>query len=186
MPPAIHTHEALYGGNPEQLSFVDPLGIMRALGTLRDESAKKGWQIEVTMEATHHGPTSFKIPVVFVEIGSGPLEWSDSTLGEKGAKAAMAAANPLRSSTSNAVGFGGTQYPTKHTRICLEGKRAIGHVISRHSCEGGISSTTLGQVFDKTVGGCETAVVDWRGLSGKQRHDQLLLLEEWSIEVERC
>src|SRR5213594_4679980 len=108
MPPAIHTHEALYGGNPEQLSFVDPLGIMRALGTLRDESAKKGWQIEVTMEATHHGPTSFKIPVVFVEIGSGPLEWSDSTLGEKGAKAAMAAANPLRSSTSNAVGFGGT------------------------------------------------------------------------------
>src|SRR5438094_5467478 len=84
MPPAIHTHEALYGGNPEQLSFVDPLGIMRALGTLRDESAKKGLQIEVTMEATHHGPTSFKIPVVFVEIGSGPLEWSDSTLGEKG------------------------------------------------------------------------------------------------------
>jgi len=138
------------------------------------------------MEATHHGPTSFKIPVVFVEIGSGPLEWSDSTLGEKGAKAAMAAANPLRSSTSNAVGFGGTHYPAKHTRICLEGKRAIGHVISRHSCEGEISSTTLGQVFDKTVGGCETAVVDWRGLSGKQRHDQLLLLEEWSIEVERC
>src|SRR6267378_62971 len=90
------THEALYGGNPEQLSFVDPLGIMRALRTLRIESAKKGLQIEVTMEAMHHGPTSFEIPVVFVEIGSGPLEWSDPALGEIGAMAAMAAVNPVR------------------------------------------------------------------------------------------
>ena len=55
------------------------------------------------MEATHHGPTSLEIPVAFVEIGSGPLEWSDPIPGEIGAKAA---ANPVRSSASNAVGFG--------------------------------------------------------------------------------
>ncbi len=180
------TREALYGGNPEQLSFVDPPRIKEALRTLRDESVKKGLQIEVSMEATHHGPTSFEIPVLFIEIGSGPHEWSDPTLGEVAAKAVISAASAVQPSESNAVGFGGTHYSAKHTRICLESKLAVGHIISRHSFDGSVSNTTIRQAFDKTVGGCKTAVVDWKGLNGKQRQDLLALLGRWNIEVERC
>jgi D-tyrosyl-tRNA(Tyr) deacylase len=51
---------SIVGGNPEHLSFVDPFRIMEALRTLRDESAKKGLQIEVTMEAT--APWSDELP----------------------------------------------------------------------------------------------------------------------------
>ena len=68
------TREALYGGIPEHLSYVDPPRIKNALHTLRDESVERGLEMENTMEATHHGPTSFEIPVTFVEIVR-PCAW---------------------------------------------------------------------------------------------------------------
>jgi D-aminoacyl-tRNA deacylase len=180
------TREALYGGNPEQLSHVDPLRIKSALRALRDESAKHGLDIEITMEATHHGPTSFETPVMFVEIGSSPREWSDPILGEIGAAAIMRAAKTTESTGSNAVGFGGTHYSAKHTRVNMEGNLAIGHVISRHAFDQGVSDTTIRESFDKTLNGSNTALLDWKGLNGKQRPPLIALLEEWSVKVERC
>jgi D-aminoacyl-tRNA deacylase len=180
------TREALYGGIPEQLSFVDPPRIKFALRTLKDESAKAGLEIEITIEATHHGPTSFEIPVMFVEIGSGPKEWSDPLLGQVAAQAIIRAAETTESIGTNTVAFGGTHYSSKHTRICMEENLAIGHVISRHAFDGGVSDTTLRQTFDKTLYGCNTALLDWKGLNAKQRQHLLTLLEQWNIQVERC
>ena len=176
----------MYGGNPEQLSFVDPRRIKSALHGLKDEARRHGLEIEVTMEATHHGPTSFEVPVMFVEIGSGPAQWSDPVLGEVAAKAVMQAAQTNESKVTSAVGFGGTHYSDKHTRICVEETLAIGHVISRHAFDGGVSGATFKQAFDKTLDGCNTALVDWKGLNGSQRKRLLSLLDQWNIEVKRC
>jgi D-aminoacyl-tRNA deacylase len=180
------TCEALYGGNPEQLSYVDPLRIRNALRALRDESAKHGLDIEITMEATHHGPTCFETPVMFVEIGSSPKEWSDPILGEIAAAAIIRAAETTESTGTNAVGFGGTHYSAKHTRTNMEGNLAIGHIISRHAFDQGVSDTVIRQAFDRTLNGSNTALLDWKGLNGKQRQHLLTLLEEWNIKVERC
>jgi D-aminoacyl-tRNA deacylase len=180
------TREALYGGSPEQLSYVDPLKVKKALHALKDESAKQGLDIEITMEATHHGPTSFKTSVMFVEIGSNSKEWSDPILGEIAAAAIIRAAETTESTSSNAVGFGGTHYSAKHTRINMEGNLAIGHVISRHAFDQGVSDTTIRQAFDKTLNGSNTALIDWKGLNGKQRQHLITLLEEWNVKVERC
>lgn len=180
------TREALYGGNPEQLSFVDPARIKTALRAMKDEAARAGLEIEITMEATHHGPTNFKIPVMFVEVGSGPGQWTDPSLGEVAAKAIVHAAETIESKSTNAVGFGGTHYSSKHTRICLEKELAIGHVLPRHVFDKGISDSTIRQAFDKTLNGCNTALLDWKGLNGKQRQHLLLLLDQWNVQVERC
>ena len=180
------TREALYGGNPEQLSFADPTRIKTALTALRNESAKAGLEIEITMEATHHGPTSFKAPVMFVEVGSSPREWRDSKLGEVAAKAIVQAVETKTSQATNAVGFGGTHYSSKHTRICMEEDMAIGHVLSRHAFDKGISDAIIRQAFDKTLNGSNTALLDWKGLNGKQRQHLLLLLDQWNVQVERC
>jgi D-aminoacyl-tRNA deacylase len=180
------TREALYGGTPEQLSYVDPLRVKNALRALRDESGRRGRDIETTMEATHHGPTSFEIPVLFVEIGSSPNEWSDPILGEIAAATIIRATETTKSTGLNAVGFGGTHYSAKHTRVNLEENLAVGHVISRHAFDQGVSDTTLRQAFDKTLYGSNTALIDWKGLNGKQRQHLLTLLEEWNIRVERC
>ena len=33
---------------------------------------------EITIEATHHGPTSLKKPLLFIEIGSTEKQWADT------------------------------------------------------------------------------------------------------------
>jgi len=111
---------------------------------------------------------------------------SDPVLGEFVAKAIIRTAENTEYKGTNVVGFGGTHYSSKHTRIGMEKRAAVGHVISRHAFEGGISDTTIGQAFDKTLMGCNTALVDWKGLNGKQRQHLLSLLEQWNVHVERC
>src|SRR3989441_12792279 len=158
------TKEAKFGGNPEEVSHVDPSIIRRALRALKAGTLRAGLQIEVTMEATHHGPTNLSMPVCFIEIGSGEKEWTDPILGEIAANAVMSAIAKVEESPPTAVGFGGTHYSTKHTRICMEGDYAIGHLVSSHSFDGGVSERVIGDTFNKTTGSCNTAIVDWKGL----------------------
>jgi D-aminoacyl-tRNA deacylase len=75
------TKEAKFGGYPEEVSHADPSMIRRALQALKAGTLRAGVQIDVTMEATHHGPTNLSMPVCFVEIGSGEKEWTDPVLG---------------------------------------------------------------------------------------------------------
>src|SRR5207253_4771741 len=97
----------------EEVSYVNPSIIRRALRALKAGVAKAGVQIEVTMEATHHGPTSLSMPVCFVEIGSGESEWTDPILGEIAANAVISAIEKIGETYPTAVGFGGTHYSAK-------------------------------------------------------------------------
>ncbi len=80
------TREALYGGEPEQLSFVDPAMIKKALRSLREQTIDRGLDTEVTMEATHHGPTRFQVSVMFVEVGQWTRRMVGSCSGRSGRK----------------------------------------------------------------------------------------------------
>jgi D-aminoacyl-tRNA deacylase len=180
------TKDAKFGGKPEEVSYVDPSMIRRALRALKEGVLRMGIQIDVTMEATHHGPTSFPTPVCFVEIGSGEKEWADPVLGEIAADAVIAAATGVDETPPSAVGFGGTHYSAKHTRICIEGDYKIGHLVSNHSFEGGISDSVIRDTFTKTAGSCNTAIVDWKGLHSNDRGRLIASLEGSGREIVRC
>ena len=180
------TPEALYGGNPEEVSLVEPHRIRKAISTLLRETGEAHLNIEVTMEATHHGPTNFPVPICFVEVGSGPTQWTDPVLGRIAAAAANAAATCRGEQTPNAVGFGGTHYSQKVTRICAEGDYQIGHVVPRHAFDAQVSERIINDTFKKTMGLCKTALVDWKGLKGDQRKNLLDLLAARDIEAVRC
>ncbi len=180
------TNEAKFGGNPEEVSYVDPSIIRRTLRALKAGVLRQGIRINVTMEATHHGPTNLSMPVCFVEIGSGEKEWTDPVLGEIAANAVMTAVAESRELLPTAVGFGGTHYSTKHTRICMEGDYAIGHLVSGHSFEGGVSQTVIADTFNKTTGSCNTAIVDWKGLHSNDRRKLIAGLEAAGREIIRC
>src|SRR3989442_6108763 len=171
------TKEAKFGGNPEEVSHVDPSIIRSTLRALKAGVSQVGVQIDITMEATHHGPTNLSMPVCFVEIGSGEKEWTDPVLGEIAANAVMAAATKVEETSPAAVGFGGTHYSAKHTRICMEGDYAIGHLVSSHSFEGGVSPGAIGDIFSKTTGSCNTAICDWKGLRSDDRRRLIARLE---------
>lgn len=179
------TSEALYGGRAEEVSFVEPFRLQAALTTLNSEVNQLGLSIEVTMEATHHGPTGFRTPVCFVEVGSGPSQWGDPVLGGIAAKAALAAARSNTNTSRPAVGFGGTHYPDRLTRLNIEGTYQIGHVVSRYAFDRNVSDHVLHVTFEKTVGGCTTALVDWKGLKGEQRRRLLDKLSTWDVEAIR-
>ena len=180
------TKEAKFGGNPEEVSYVNPSIIRRALRALKAGVATAGVQIEVTMEATHHGPTSLPMPVCFVEIGSREREWTDPVLGEIAANAVMSATVDIEETRPAAVGFGGTHYSAKHTRICVEGDYAIGHLVSNHSFDGGVSQRVITDTFSKTSGPCNTAIVDWKGLHSNDRRKLIASLEAAGREIVRC
>lgn len=179
------TSKAEFGGTPEEVSFVDPTIVRRVLRTLSREVSAGGLDIDVTMEATHHGPTSFSGPVCFVEVGSGPKEWSDPRLGSMAADAIMSLTTTLPDAGPLAVGFGGTHYSAKHTRICLDGEYQIGHVVPKHALESGVSDQVIQDTLRKTVGNCKTALVDWKGIGGAERRKLVEHLESWGYETVR-
>ena len=180
------TKEAKFGGNPEEVSYVDPSIIRSTLRALKTGVSQAGVQIDITMEATHHGPTNLSMPVCFVEIGSGEEEWTDPVLGEIAANAVMAAATKVEETRPAAVGFGGTHYSAKHTRICMDGDYAIGHLVSSHSFDGGVTQLMINDVFNKTTGSCNTAIVDWKGLHSNDRRKLVASLEAAGREIVRC
>ena len=180
------TKEAKFGGNPEEVSHVDPSIIRSTLRALKAGVSQEGVQIDLTMEATHHGPTNLSMPVCFVEIGSGEEEWTDPVLGEIAANAVMAAATKAEETRPAAVGFGGTHYSAKHTRICMDGDYAIGHLVSSHSFDGGVTQLMINDVFNKTTGSCNTAIVDWKGLHSNDRRKLVASLEAAGREIVRC
>src|SRR2546422_11383086 len=179
------TKEAKFGGNPEEVSYVDPSIIRRILRALKAEVLRKGIRIDVTMEATHHGPTNLSMPVCFVEIGSGEKEWADPVLGEIAANAVISAIEKTGETYPTAVGFGGTHYSAKHTRICMEGDYAIGHLVSSHSFDGGVSERVIGDTFNKTTGSCNTAIVDWKGLHSDDRRKLIASFEAAGRDIVR-
>jgi D-aminoacyl-tRNA deacylase len=172
------------GGKPEEVSFVDASIVHRALRGLVKGAVAEGLQIDVTMEATHHGPTSFHVPVCFVEVGSEPEEWNNPVLGRIAADSIMSGATGIERGNP-AVGFGGTHYSAKLTKICFEGKYEIGHIVPRYAIEAGVKESVLRDAFRKTVGNCRTAIVDWKGLTGEDRRELVEDLESWGFRVER-
>src|SRR2546428_10394112 len=112
------------------MSWVAPAISKRALGSLRHGLSEAGLEVEVTMEATHHGPTRFGVPVCFIEIGSTPKQWTDPVLGGIVAKATVDAIQPM-GTTINTVGFGGTHYSAKHTKLSLSSHCSNGHLVPK-------------------------------------------------------
>ncbi|MGA8081630.1 MAG: D-aminoacyl-tRNA deacylase, partial [Candidatus Nitrosopolaris sp.] len=66
----------LYGGNPRELAISHPYLQKQYLKTIVSLGALiPGY--DIVIESSHHGPTSLKKPVLFIEVGSTENEWTD-------------------------------------------------------------------------------------------------------------
>ncbi|MBS7644468.1 MAG: D-aminoacyl-tRNA deacylase [Candidatus Bathyarchaeia archaeon] len=174
--------QALMGGKPYELGLADPGRVKRALQALAEEAERLGlrdWH--VSMEATHHGPTSLKSPVTFVEIGSSEDEWVDLKAGMALARAAWAAAQG-RGEGRVGVGFGGDHYCTRLTEAVLSCGIALGHVLPRYQLKN-IRFEIVESAFERTGRGCSLGVIDWKGLKGRDKRLLLQLLGELKVEI---
>jgi Uncharacterized protein conserved in archaea len=141
-----------------------PLSIKKALRTLHHlaEEFKLGY--EVSLEATHHGPTHLDVPVTFVEIGGSEQQWRERNAGEVLARAMVETVKG--ESGRLAVGLGGPHYAPRHTQAVLKTDIAIGHVLPNYL---DLTPELVELAVHRTKGKVELIAADWKGLNSAQR-----------------
>ena len=177
--------EALFGGNPRQLSVSTASLVSIALKRLHLEKEKLRLdQFDVSMEVTHHGPTSMNTPLVFVELGSDETYWRH----EDGARAvALAVMDCISEPFANesVIGFGGTHYASKFNHLVIEKDIRIGHIAPKYALNE-ITEDILAQMISRSKENISRAVIDWKGTNAEQKAHILPMLESQGMEVIRA
>ena len=125
-----------HGGKPRQLAWTYPR-LAKTLFLAYYKAADRLGLLDnysFTLEATHHGPTELRKPVIFIEIGSSELEWSDKKAQQALTEAIVKTLErgPVETCTP-VIGVGGTHYPEKHTRLMLETDYCYGHIFAKYT-----------------------------------------------------
>lgn len=183
------TKEAGLGGRPESLPPCHPILMTETLRKLYMYSLENGLDYLVTMEVTHHGPTELRNPSFFVEIGSSMAEWTDEMAAEIIINSLIDVIEKFMSGVYRVekifVGFGGPHYAPRFTNAVLRKNYCVGHILSKYSVEKGVSPSIIIDAFRKSMG-ARYALIDWKGLKGRNRRDLLGILEEYGISYEKA
>lgn len=126
---------ASLGGDPYTLSVSDPPISKALLSNYGAKAASRGLlgEYELTLEATHHGPTRPSKPIVFIEIGSSEPQWMDERAQWAMAEAVSTVLEEGFPDCTPAAGFGDTHYPRKFTEIHLGTEYCMGHIIPKYA-----------------------------------------------------
>ena len=174
--------ESRLGGNGRELAMADPSLLKNYMISMaKREGQARGYQIVI--EATHHGPTSLRRPLLFVEIGASEKNWGDRRAARLVADSLVESLTIHRTWEKTAIGFGGTHYPDKFNRMLLESDVAISFIVPKYALEY-IDESMLGQMLQKTTSPVRYAVVDWKGLGGHKERI-LRLIQQFGLEVIR-
>jgi D-aminoacyl-tRNA deacylase len=176
------TDREVLGANPREVGVIDPDLQKNYLIALNERRSQLDGY-EITIEATHHGPTSLRRPVLFVELGSTDEQFGDGHAGDVIADALMASFASGRKWDKVALAFGGTHYPQKFNRVLLEGEVALSAVVAKHNLQW-IDEAMFGQLIQKTTKFPSQVMVDWKG-AGPHKEKIISLSKQFALEVVR-
>jgi D-aminoacyl-tRNA deacylase len=177
------TAEAELGGRPYELAVAPASAMKEALLELaRQKNMFDLKQYDVTMECTHHGPTSMSTPLLFVELGSDEVSWRDEVAGESVARAVMKVAKGVRVSRA-ALGVGGPHYAPNFTRVVQSSSDiAVGHVIPNYVLRT-FRSDMMRKAIERTLEKVGLVLLDWKGLRSEQREFIKPMIDELNLET---
>ena len=120
--------DKVMGGEPRKLSFSFPsllTSIFREIRTINIE-------IEKAIEATHHGPTYQRVPIIFVEVGSSEEYWTNEKIVRELVEATLRGIDNYTNTQceNRIIGFGGPHYAPYFSQLAE--KECIGHIISKY------------------------------------------------------
>jgi D-aminoacyl-tRNA deacylase len=183
--PGNLTESAELGGTPSQIGISNPPLQTRLLAELKEERDSMGIADEVTVEATHHGPTSLPCPITFIEIGSDEGAWGDTRLGQCVARAIERSLLNGHPSPPSAIGVGGGHYPEKFTNLMLEGRFSVGHIVPKYAMTAGMVPEMFSSCIERSWGGIAAAIVDWKGTPSAHKEYLKALTKSLGIELVR-
>lgn len=170
-----------YGGNPKEIAISYPSlqkGYLKAITAAK----RKVPEYDIIIEATHHGPTSLKKPVLFVELGSSEKQWGDSNAARVICETLLGMIdNGIECCEKVGIALGGTHYPTKFNRLLLETEFGLAAVASKHNLEA-VDEQMLHQMIEKSVEKVTFIVVDIKGL-GSQKDRIMKMAEKTGLEI---
>jgi D-aminoacyl-tRNA deacylase len=167
--------KAMYGGNPKELQMTAP-NPMRNIYTKMLDSPPEGFQ--VSLEATHHSPTEFDVPMFFAEIGSREKQWRDENVAEYLVDCILEGMDS-KEEAPVAIGFGGGHYCPKFSELIQD--YAMGHMVAKYAIEL-LNEDLILQMVEKSQG-IDKVLLD-KGLKGKHKRIVMGLLSSVGIEVE--
>ena len=175
-----YTNDISYGGNPRELAISYPylqkhylIEITKAKPTIQD--------YDIIIEATHHGPTSLKKPVMFVEIGSNERQWIDSNAASVTCNCLLNAIGHSGRCKKVGICLGGTHYPTKFNKLLLESDFGLAAIAAKHNLES-VDKYMLDQMISKSIEKVTHIIVDWKGL-GKEKNRIMGLIQDTGFEL---
>jgi D-aminoacyl-tRNA deacylase len=174
--------DAKFGGRGRELGRADPALLKNYMMSLWKRRAMVGGY-EITVEATHHGPTSLQKPVLFVELGSSEKYWGDKSAAAVVADALMESLTEKQIWSKVAIGFGGTHYPEKFTKMVIEGETAFSFIVPKYAL-GHLDEGMVGQMLQRTNAPVRQAVLDWKGL-GPHKDKVASLVKQFGLEEVR-
>jgi len=143
-----------------------------------NENNSLGWN--VNQEVDHHGPTC-KLPIIFIEIGSGPAEWGNPKAHEIIAEAVMDSIDKKELYPSW-FGAGGGHYAPYFTKKALEGEDAFGHILPKYKAAT-VGMDTVEQAVEKNVEKIEGLWYEKKSFRAEDRDKLFGLVRELGIEI---
>jgi len=171
--------EARFGGFKRQVAIPHPHLQKSYLQTLW-KKRKDFIKFEITLEATHHGPTALDKPVLFIEVGTTEKEWNDKELCKNIAKITVDVMSHPAKKHDVAICFGSTHYPAKFTNVLLEDEYSLGTIMPKHALE--FLDQSLFSHILKRNNEAKFALLDWAGL-GKHKQRVMNFIELTDLEV---
>ncbi|MGQ0606458.1 MAG: D-aminoacyl-tRNA deacylase [Candidatus Nitrosotenuis sp.] len=172
---------AQFGGNERQVAIPHP-HLQKSYMQKLHQNKSSFSDFQITIEATHHGPTALSKPTIFIEIGTTEKQWTDESLCNSVANLVMEVFSEQIQESPVAICFGGTHYPEKFTEELIRGKHALGTVIPKHALEF-LDEELFSHIMSQNKQ-AKTALLDWGGL-GSQKQKVLDLLKTTNLQVMR-
>ncbi len=170
--------KAELGGNPFSLSMASPIEMLNVLLQMSKLAAPG---MEVTFEATHHGPYTRKRSF-FAEVGGNEDVIKNPKMAEILAKSLIGSLEMGNNSKRIAVGIGGNHYASRFTKLALQSGYAFAHIMPRYYIG---EAEMLDQAFQMSYPKPEIAVIEWKSLSSAERIPIINKLNSMGVEYER-
>jgi len=179
--------KAEFGGREGKVCRTSAFFLKHLFKILNKEAEKARLNYELTLEVTHHGPYLEK-PCCFIEIGSSEEEWKDKEAGKVIADTIKEAITTFNEKFSQekyktAIGIGGPHYCPNFNKIQLNSDLAISHIIPQYVFP--ITEEMIKQAIEKTKEPISLALLDWKGLKGKERQETIKILESLELQYKR-
>jgi len=185
--PALLTHstgnwtvEAKFGGHPHELGIAPAYAIKEAFLELHNQKEQLNLeQYDVSLEVSHHGPTNLNAPIVFIEVGSTPDQWSDKVAVEAVVHSTMRVAC-TKNRYQVVIGIGGGHYAPEFNQLLLKTEYAISHIVPRYVLDA-IDEEMIRNAVERSVETIGYFALDWKGMKGHHREIIVQILNKLDL-----